>query len=215
MDDTAATREELYKTAKAFGVPVSSKARKGEIITALAEARSETPDGETPAGDGDQTDAGGRVTARDEGADAHDDGRPRTASRMAAFKALAQDRAAGKMVTLPRTLSGNDRRMHVRQTIREDHQLRIARHNEEAFEKFDKLAGSRFSFFRGTALLFYRDMAGEDAWMPTVLAAGNIHPENFGVMPNADNVPIFGINDYDEVFYAPFTWDSNGAPQDS
>ena len=111
------------------------------------------------------------------------------------------------MVSLPRTLVGNDRRIHVRQTIREDHRTRIARHDEEAFGKFDKLAGSRFSFFRGTALLFYRDMAGEDPWMPTVLAAGDIHPENFGVMPNADNAPIFGINDYDEVFYAPFTWD--------
>ncbi len=126
---------------------------------------------------------------------------------MDAFRRLAQARADGEMVPLPRTLTGDDRRIHVRQTIREDHQLRIARHNEEAFGKFDKLAASRFSFFRGTALLFYRDMVGEDAWMPTVLAAGDVHPENFGVMPNADNVPIFAINDYDEVFYAPFTWD--------
>ncbi|WP_159234346.1 DUF2252 domain-containing protein [Mycolicibacterium vanbaalenii] len=147
----------------------------------------------------DNTDAGGRVSARDD--------RPGHASRMEAFRMLAQARAAGEMVALPRMLTGDDRRLHVRQTIREDHRLRIARHNEEAFGKFDKLAGSRFSFFRGTALLFYRDMAGDDAWMPTVLAAGDIHPENFGVMPNADNVPIFGINDYDEVFYTPFTWD--------
>ncbi len=158
-----------------------------------------------PETDGDDTDAGGRVTARDETRDT--DAHTSIASRVAAFRALAEARAAGDMVSLPRALTGNDRRMHVRQTIREDHHLRIARHDEEAFEKFDKLAGSRFSFFRGTALLFYRDMAGEDAWMPTVLAAGDIHPENFGVMPNADNVPIFGINDYDEVFYAPFTWD--------
>lgn len=156
----------------------------------------------------DNTDAGGRVSARDDGTAAGDDaGRPGPASRVESFRLLAQARADGEMVPLPRMLTGDDRRLHVRQTIREDHRLRIARHNEEAFGKFDKLAGSRFSFFRGTALLFYRDMAGEDAWMPTVLAAGDIHPENFGVMPNADNVPIFGINDYDEVFYAPFTWD--------
>ncbi|MCV7368431.1 hypothetical protein CRI77_09790 [Mycolicibacterium duvalii] len=126
---------------------------------------------------------------------------------MDAFRRLAAARSDGGVTPSPRVLTGNDRRIHVRQTIREDHQLRIARHNEEAFEKFDKLAGSRFSFFRGTALLFYRDMVGDDAWMPTVLAAGDVHPENFGVMPNADNVPIFGIDDYDEVFYAPFTWD--------
>jgi uncharacterized protein (DUF2252 family) len=50
-------------------------------------------------------------------------------------------------------------------------------------------------------------MAGEDATMPTVFALGDVHPANFGVMPSADNVPIFGVNDFDEAHYAPFTWD--------
>ena len=203
MDDKAATRQELSHTAEALGVSVRPKATKSEILTRIAESSVDpTADRETRATD---TDAGGRVSARGDGS-ADDDG-PGAASRMEAFRLLARARAEGEMVPLPRALTGDDRRLHVRQTIREDHRLRIARHNEEAFGKFAKLAGSRFSFFRGTALLFYRDMAGEDAWMPTVLAAGDIHPENFGVMPNADNVPIFGINDYDEVFYAPFTWD--------
>ena len=111
------------------------------------------------------------------------------------------------MVALPRQLTGHDRRIHVRQTIREDHRSRIADGAEDALAKFDKLAGSMYSFFRGTALLFYRDIAGEDAWMPTVLCLGDVHPENFGVMPSADNVPFFGVNDFDEAFYAPFTWD--------
>ena len=128
-------------------------------------------------------------------------------SRTEPFRRLAQARADGEMILLPRSLTGHDRRIHVRQTLREDHRHRIASRDEEAAAKFDKLAGSCFSFFRGTSLLFYRDMAGEDAWMPTVLAAGDVHPENFGVMPNVDNVPIFGINDLDEAFYAPFTWD--------
>ncbi|WP_240493040.1 DUF2252 domain-containing protein [Kushneria phosphatilytica] len=43
--------------------------------------------------------------------------------------------------------------------------------------------------------------------MPTVLALGDVHPENFGVMPNVNNVPIFSVNDFDEAYYAPFTWD--------
>ncbi|CAN5712583.1 hypothetical protein BH11ACT8_BH11ACT8_12150 [soil metagenome] len=128
-------------------------------------------------------------------------------SRFEAFRELAAARARGEMVFLPRMLTGNDRRVHVRQTIREDHQVRIANHDSQAQAKFDKLDGSLFSFFRGTCLLFYRDMAGEDAWMPTVLTLGDVHPENFGVMPSADNVPIFGSNDFDEAFYAPFTWD--------
>jgi uncharacterized protein (DUF2252 family) len=128
-------------------------------------------------------------------------------SRFEAFEKLARARAAGEMVMLPRMLTGNDRRRHVRETIREDHQRRIASRDAEAEAKFDKLAGSLYSFFRGTSLLFYRDLAGEDAWMPTVLTLGDVHPENFGVMPSADDVPIFGVNDFDESYYAPFTWD--------
>ena len=129
------------------------------------------------------------------------------ASRFDAFADLARRRAAGEFVMLPRNLRGQDRRLHVRQTIREDHATRIADRDEDAEAKFAKLAGSRFSFFRGTALLFYRDLAGEDAWMPTVLSLGDVHPENFGVQPSQDNVPIFGPKDFDEATYAPFTWD--------
>ena len=139
---------------------------------------------------------------------AESEGRPRPAddiedealSRFEAFRQLARRRACGEMVLLPRQLTGNDRRMHVRETLGEDHRDRIARHSEGAAGKFDKLAGSLYSFFRGTCLLFYRDMAGEDAMMPTVFALGDGHPANFGIMPSADNVPIFGVNDFDEAY---------------
>lgn len=95
----------------------------------------------------------------------------------------------------------------MRQTIREDHETRLEQGSNEAEAKFEKLAGSLFSFFRGTALLFYRDMAGEDAGIPTVLTLSDVHPENYGVMPSSDDVPIFGVNDFDEAYSAPFTWD--------
>jgi uncharacterized protein (DUF2252 family) len=129
------------------------------------------------------------------------------ASRASAFELLAESAARREFIMLPRLLGGNDRRLHVRQTIREDHHLRISNQSEDARRKFDKLADSVFDFFRGTALLFYRDMVGEDGWMPTVLTLGDVHPGNFGIMPNADNVPIFAVNDFDEAYYAPFTWD--------
>ncbi|QEL10458.1 DUF2252 domain-containing protein [Kushneria phosphatilytica] len=132
---------------------------------------------------------------------------PVVATRYETFKRLAEAVAAGEFVLLPRALTGYERRKHVRQTLREDHATRIAAGSEEAESKFDKLSDSLYSFFRGTALLFYRDMAGDDAWMPTVLALGDVHPENFGVMPNVNNVPIFSVNDFDEAYYAPFTWD--------
>ncbi len=70
-----------------------------------------------------------------------------------------------------------------------------------------ELAGSPFKFFRGTALLFYRDMVGQDSHMPSVMALGDVHPGNFGVMPDQNGAPIFGVNDFDETIYAPFTWD--------
>lgn len=123
------------------------------------------------------------------------------------FKALAQHRHSGFGLMLPKDLAGHDRRLHVRATLREDHRDRIVNNVSGASDKFEKLAGSAFAFFRGTALLFYRDMAGMDGQMPTVLALGDVHPKNFGIMPNKNNVPIFGVNDFDETFYAPFTWD--------
>lgn len=123
------------------------------------------------------------------------------------FRELDADRHKGYGLMLPKDLKGLDRRLHIRATLREDHRDRIVNQSYGAAEKFEKLAGSVFSFFRGTALLFYRDMAGSDANMPTVLVLGDVHPENFGIMPNKDNVPIFGVNDFDETYYAPFTWD--------
>lgn len=136
-----------------------------------------------------------------------DDPGPVTLKRVEPFRQLAEAVAGGHFALRPRILKGHERRLHVRQTLREDHETRIARGCEEAAIKFDKLSNSLYSFFRGTALLFYRDMAGDDAWMPTVLTLGDVHPENFGVMPNVDNVPIFSVNDFDEAYYAPFTWD--------
>ncbi len=131
----------------------------------------------------------------------------KASGRVESFRDLAARIAEGAQIVPPRMLTGLDRRNHVRSTLREDHQTRIEEESHGAREKFKKLAKSRFKFFRGTALLFYRDLVGEDAHMPTVLALGDVHPENFGVMPNEDGVPIFSVNDFDEAIYAPFTWD--------
>lgn len=169
----------LRELARERDLPGRSRMSRSELLDALADVEAASPE----------------------------DRRHPAASRVEAFRLLAEARARGEMVFLPRQLTGAERRTHVRQTIREDHRTRISTADDEAAAKFDKLAGSLFSFFRGTSLLFYRDMAGEDAWMPTVLTLGDVHPENFGVMPSADDVPIFGVNDFDEAFYAPFTWD--------
>lgn len=185
----ALTRADLMDLAREQQLPGRSAMAKAELVRALATSSSDPVGG--PA---------------DDAAAGEPPGVPR-GSRLEAFRALAEARARGEVVPTTRHLQGPDRRLHVRQTIREDHETRIAHRSQDAVAKFEKLAGSLYSFFRGTCLLFYRDIAGEDAWMPTVLTLGDVHPENFGVMPSADDVPIFGVNDFDEAYYAPFTWD--------
>lgn len=131
----------------------------------------------------------------------------RSEGRREAFRALAGKVAAGEPLQSPVGLDAEARRAHVRSTIREDHSARIEQRSAGARQKFDALADDFYKFFRGTALLFYRDMTGQDAGMPTVMALGDVHPENFGVMPDRHGTPIFGVNDFDEAAYAPFTWD--------
>jgi uncharacterized protein (DUF2252 family) len=186
-DPESATRTELLTLAREKNVPGRSSMSKEQLLDHLRR----------PPADG----------AAEDDATVGGEGAREVGSRVEAFRLLAEARARGEMVLIPRMLTGNDRRVHVRETVREDHENRIVTGDLEARAKFDKLARSVFHFFRGTNLLFYRDLVGEDFRLPTVLALGDVHPGNFGVMPSADNVPIFGVNDFDDAYYAPFTWD--------
>ncbi|MBT31978.1 MAG: hypothetical protein CMO01_20150 [Thalassobius sp.] len=123
------------------------------------------------------------------------------------FAEFAQQKAKGKILTNPKLLNKEERRLYVRDTLREDHRFRIENNPESAKEKFDKLSDSSFKFFRGTSLIFYRDYSGEDNCYPIVFTIGDVHPENFGVMPNENDVPFFSVNDFDEAYFAPFTYD--------
>ena len=154
-----------------------------------------------------KTSANKRASSKNKFANATTEARRPIGDRVEAYARLAKQVQNDVCVMTPSSLTGYARRQHVRDCILEDHAQRIDKQALGAKEKFDKLHDSVFSFFRGTALLFYRNMVGMDGRMPTVLTLGDVHPENFGVMPNADNVPIFGVNDFDEVIYAPFTWD--------
>jgi uncharacterized protein (DUF2252 family) len=89
--------------------------------------------------------------------------------------------------------------------LRADNLHLIEEHDPDP--KLKKIENSPFVFFRGTAGLFYRRMQGLDADKPRALIAGDIHPENFGVMEAADGTLSFGIDDFDEAALAPFSWD--------
>ncbi|MGW8553141.1 DUF2252 domain-containing protein [Streptomyces tubercidicus] len=87
--------------------------------------------------------------------------------------------------------------------------------------KFRKMAASAFAFYRGTAGLFYRDLeeyaaqdgGGKDGGpylderTARVWIHGDLHAENFGTYMDATGRLIFNVNDFDEAYVGPFTWD--------
>lgn len=132
---------------------------------------------------------------------------PAHIDRVPAFQRYAELRARGEVEVPPHLLGPRERRLHVRNTLLEDHSVRLAERPEAVAGKFALLAADPFTFFRGTALLYYRDHAGVDGHLPLVFSIGDAHPENFGIMPSARGVPFFGANDFDEAWIAPFTYD--------
>ncbi|MFI1936775.1 DUF2252 domain-containing protein [Streptomyces purpureus] len=80
--------------------------------------------------------------------------------------------------------------------------------------KFRKMAASAFAFYRGTACLFYKDLEREahggpylDERTGRVWIHGDLHAENFGTYMDATGRLIFNVNDFDEAYVGPFTWD--------
>jgi uncharacterized protein (DUF2252 family) len=78
--------------------------------------------------------------------------------------------------------------------------------------KFRKMAQDPFSFYRGSACLFYADMADtEDRYADErtsrVWIHGDLHAENFGTYVNDAGILVFDVNDFDEAYLGHFTWD--------
>jgi len=94
----------------------------------------------------------------------------------------------------------------------------------EVAKKIEKVASmGPFVFFRGAAAFFdYNMMCADTSFtlkkvtMPRVFSNGDCHPENFGVMvQSSNNVEkkrttgdlVWGVNDFDQSFSTPFSWD--------
>ncbi|MDT0275691.1 DUF2252 domain-containing protein [Blastococcus goldschmidtiae] len=78
--------------------------------------------------------------------------------------------------------------------------------------KFRKMAADPFAFYRGSACLFYADMAtGEDRWCDErtsrVWIHGDLHAENFGTYMDANGRIVFDVNDFDEAYLGHVSWD--------
>ncbi len=80
--------------------------------------------------------------------------------------------------------------------------------------KFRKMAASPFAFYRGSASLFYADQTGayaDDSFLDEhtsrVWIHGDLHAENFGTYMNSSGQLVFNVNDFDEAYVGPFSWD--------
>jgi hypothetical protein len=76
--------------------------------------------------------------------------------------------------------------------------------------KHAKMRESSFAFLRTTYWRWAEtvlEVCQEEAEAPTVLAAGDIHLENFGTWRDADGRLVWGINDFDEAAEMPYGLD--------
>ncbi|MQA27919.1 MAG: DUF2252 domain-containing protein, partial [Micromonosporaceae bacterium] len=78
--------------------------------------------------------------------------------------------------------------------------------------KFRKMAADPFAFYRGSACLFYADVAADpDPWADgragRVWIHGDLHVENFGTYLNDQGLLVFDVNDFDEAYLGHYTWD--------
>ncbi|HLX43457.1 MAG TPA: DUF2252 family protein [Bryobacteraceae bacterium] len=77
-------------------------------------------------------------------------------------------------------------------------------------KKHELMAEAPFPFLRAT---FYRwaqtwpEISPASAAAPVVLAVGDLHVENFGTWRDTEGRLIWGINDFDEVDWMPYTCD--------
>ncbi|WP_448614167.1 DUF2252 domain-containing protein [Modestobacter sp. URMC 112] len=78
--------------------------------------------------------------------------------------------------------------------------------------KFRKMAADPFAFYRGSACLFYADMADTtDGWCDErtsrVWIQGDLHAENFGTYMDGQGRIVFDVNDFDEAYLGHVSWD--------
>ena len=73
--------------------------------------------------------------------------------------------------------------------------------------KYQRMAVSPFTFFRGAAIIQARDLAHAPVSGIMVQACGDCHLANFGGFASPERELVFDINDFDETFPGPWEWD--------
>ncbi|MBQ1072131.1 DUF2252 domain-containing protein [Micromonospora sp. C31] len=110
--------------------------------------------------------------------------------------------------------SADQRSAHIVDVLTEEFGASMALDPAAFRRKFRKMAASPFAFYRGSASLFYADQVGDfaddrflDDRTGRVWIHGDLHAENFGTYMNASGQLVFNVNDFDEAYVGPFSWD--------
>ncbi|MHA7283936.1 DUF2252 domain-containing protein [Arthrobacter sp. TMS2-4] len=104
------------------------------------------------------------------------------------------------------------RQQHIVSTLVEAHQDLMGVDPLAFRARFRKMAADPYAFYRGSAALFYTDMARlDDAWADErtsrVWIHGDLHAENFGTYMSNEGRLTFDVNDFDEAYVGHFSWD--------
>ncbi len=73
--------------------------------------------------------------------------------------------------------------------------------------RYERMAESPFSFFRGAAAVMAMDLATTPTTGVYVQACGDAHINNFGFFASPERNLVFDINDFDETIPGPWEWD--------
>lgn len=93
--------------------------------------------------------------------------------------------------------------------IQQFHAPLQARNPELIQLKYDAMRESPFAFYRATAFLFYNDIKSEAALAsaPKVPLQGDFHLENMGTYISSQGSFGYDLNDFDEAFVGPNSWE--------
>ncbi len=74
--------------------------------------------------------------------------------------------------------------------------------------KYKYMSESAFAFYRATAYIFYNDLASEKKISGiNIPLQGDLHLENMGTYQTGTKKISYDLNDFDDAFTGPYTWD--------
>lgn len=114
----------------------------------------------------------------------------------------------------PHLLPRQTRQLKLREHFLADNNALLERAPKLTQGKFLKMAQSPYNYFRGSANIALRDAIDpESAWRldaagaPSILLAGDPHPENFGTFRLPNGHMVVDLNDFDTAMTGPYLWD--------